>query len=149
MASKFTQLQRQTLDRYLAEARICDRPTGGWLTAIRKSLGMSVRQMADRMGITQQSAARLEANEVEDAITLKSLRKAAEALNCRLVYALVPEGDSLQAVIDRQALIKAKDIVAAVDHTMQLEAQGVGNLHQKIQEIAEELAKNPNTKLWD
>ena len=133
MASKFTQLQRQTLDRYLANVRGCDRLTGGWLKAIRKSLGMSVRQMADRMGITQQSAARLEANEVEDAITLKSLRKAAEALNCRLVY----------------ALIKAKDIVAAVDHTMQLEAQGVGNLHQKIQEIAEELAKNPNTKLWD
>jgi predicted DNA-binding mobile mystery protein A len=149
MASKFTQLQRQTLDRYLANVRGCDRLTGGWLKAIRKSLGMSVRQMADRMGITQQSAARLEANEVEDAITLKSLRKAAEALNCRLVYALVPEGDSLQAIIDRQALIKAKDIVAAVDHTMQLEAQGVGNLHQKIQEIAEELAKNPNTKLWD
>jgi predicted DNA-binding mobile mystery protein A len=149
MFGKFTQLQRQTLDRHLANLRDCDRPTGGWIVAIRKSLGMSVRQMAKRMGITQQSAARLEANEVEEAITLKSLRRVAEALNCRLVYALVPEGGNLQHLLEQQALIKAKDIVAAVDHTMQLEAQGVGNLHQKIQEIAEELAKNPNTKLWD
>jgi len=149
MASKMKQLQLQTLDRHLAEVRVCDRPSDGWIAAVRKSLGMSVRQMAERMGMTQQSAARLEANEAEDSITLKSLRKAAESLNCRLVYALVPNDGSLQAILDKQALVKAKDIVSAVDHTMQLEAQGVGNLQQKIKETAEELAKNPNTKLWE
>jgi predicted DNA-binding mobile mystery protein A len=149
MTGKLKQLQLQTLDRHLAEVRVCDRPSDGWIAAVRKSLGMSVRQMAERMGITQQSAARLETNEAEDSITLKSLRKAAEALNCRLVYALVPEEGSLQGILDKQAFVKAKDIVSAVDHTMQLEAQGVGNLQQKIKETAEELAKNPNTKLWD
>ncbi|MBM3602392.1 MAG: mobile mystery protein A [Alphaproteobacteria bacterium] len=149
MTNKFTHLQRQALDQHMAKLQLCDRPTGGWLTAVRKSLGMSARQMAERMGITQQSAARLEANEAQDAITLKSLRKAAEALNCRLVYALVPEGGSLQRLLDQQALGKAEEIVTAVDHTMQLEGQGVGNRTQKIQEIAEELAKNPNTTLWD
>ena len=65
------------------------------------------------------------------------------------MYALVPNDGSLQAILDKQALVKAKDIVSAVDHTMQLEAQGVGNLQQKIKETAEELAKNPNTKLWE
>lgn len=149
MRNKLKQLQIQTLDRHLAEIRICERPSGGWIAAIRKSLGMSVRQMAERIGITQQSAANLESNESEDSITLKSLRKAAEALNCRLVYALVPNNGRLQDILDRQAMIKAKDIVSAVDHTMQLEAQGVGNIQQKVKEIADELTKNPNTKLWD
>jgi predicted DNA-binding mobile mystery protein A len=149
MTSKMKQLQLQTLDRHLAEVRVCDRPSDGWIAAVRKSLGMSVRQMAERMGMTQQSAARLETNEAEDSITLKSLRKAAEALNCRLVYVLVPEEGSLQAIVQKQALHKAQEIVSAVDHTMQLEAQGVGNLQQKIKETAEELAKNPNTKLWE
>lgn len=144
-----TRLQIQTLDRHLAEVRVCSRPSGGWIAAVRKSLGMSMRQMAARIGITQQSAARLEANEVEDSITLKSLRKAAEALDCRLLYVLLPNQGSLQTTLSRQALKKAKEIVAAVDHSMQLEAQGVGNLHEKIKETAEELVRNPNSKLWD
>lgn len=51
--------------------------------------------------------------------------------------------------VQQNALHKAKEIVSAVDHTMQLEAQGVGNAQAKIKETAEELAKNPNTKLWE
>lgn len=149
MARNMKQLQLETLDRHLAKMRICERPSDGWIAAVRKSLGMSVRQMAERMGITQQSAARLEANEVGDSITLKSLRKAAAAINCRVVYALVPNEVSLQVMLNKQALLKAKGIVSAVDHSMQLEAQGVGNLQQKITEVAEDLAKHPNTKLWD
>ncbi len=149
MTSKMKQLQLQTLDRHLAEVRVCDRPSDGWIAAVRKALGMSVRQMAVRMQMTQQSAARLENNEIEDVITLKSLRKAAQVLNCRLVYALVPNDGSLQSILDKQAHIKAKDIVSAVDHTMQLEAQGVGNLAQKITETAHEFAKTPNPKLWE
>jgi predicted DNA-binding mobile mystery protein A len=145
MNGKLKQLQLQTLDHHLTKIRICNRPSKGWIAAILKSLGMSVRQVAERIGITQQSAASLEANEIEDSITLKSLHKAAEALNCRLVYALVPNDGSLQATLHGRAMIKARDIVSAADQTMQLEAQDVVNLQQKIKEIA----KNPNTKLWD
>jgi predicted DNA-binding mobile mystery protein A len=110
---------------------------------------MSVRQMAMRIGITQQSAARLETNESDNSITLKSLRKAAEALDCRLVYALVPNEGSLEAAVKKQAHKKATEIVSAVDHTMGLEAQSVGNAKEKTLEIADDLAKNLNSKLWD
>jgi predicted DNA-binding mobile mystery protein A len=133
----------------MAEIRVCDRPSDGWIRAVRKSLGMSVRQLATRMGVTQQAVSQLEAKELNETVSIKTLRKAAEALNCRLVYALVPNDGGLQGILDKQALMKAKDIVSAVDHTMQLEAQGVGNLQQKIKETAEELAKNPNSKLWE
>ncbi len=149
MSDKIKNLQIQMLDGYIAEIRVCDRPTGGWISAIRKALGLSVRQLAERIGISQQSTARLENNEADDSITLKSLRKAAEALNCRLVYALIPSDGSLEAAILKQAVKKATEIVTDVDRTMQLEAQGVGNLQAKIKELAEDLAKNPNSKLWD
>ena len=147
--NKFKQIQLQTLDKHLAQVSVPETPSGGWIRAIRSGLGMSIQQLAARMGVAKQSVARLERNEADDSITLKSLRKAAEALNCRLVYVLVPNEDGLQGIVQKQALLKAKEIVSAVDHTMQLEAQGVGNAPAKIKEIAEELAKNPNTKLWD
>ena len=149
MCDKLKHLQIQTLDRHIAEIRVCDRPSDGWIAAIRKSLGMSVRQLAERIGITQQSTARLETNETDDSITLKSLRKAAEALDCRVVYALIPNEGSLEATIRKQAIKKASELVKDVDHTMQLEAQGVGNVDAKIVELADDLAKNPNSKLWD
>ncbi len=149
MINKFKYMQLQTLDDHLSKVSVCDRPSGGWIRAVRTSLGMSVRQMAERMGITQQSAARLEKNEINDAITLKSLRKAAEALDCRLVYALVPNEGSLRDIVRRRALRKARDIVAPVDHSMMLEAQGVGDMQERTAQIADELARNPDIRLWD
>jgi len=147
--SKFKQMQLQTLDKHLKQVNVPEVPSGGWIRAIRSSLGMSMEQLAASMGIAKQSVARLENNEADDSITLKSLRKAAEELNCKLVYALVPNEDGLQGIVQKQALLKARDIVSAVDHTMQLEAQGVGNVDAKIKEMADDLAKNPNSKLWD
>ena len=149
MMNKFKYMQLRTLDDHLSRVSVCDRPSGGWIRAVRTSLGMSVRQMAERIGITQQSAARLEKNEANDAITLKSLRKAAEALDCRLVYALVPNEGGLRDIVRRQGLKKAGDLVGPVDHSMMLEAQGVGDRKEKTSQIADELARNPDTKLWD
>lgn len=146
---KIRQVQLQMLDRHLEHVAVPDRPSGGWIRALRTALGMSLQQVATRLGIAKQSMARLEANEATDAITLKSLRRAAEALDCQLVYALVPREGSLQAQLQKQATRKARDIVYAVDHTMQLEAQGVGNVQEKIQQLAEELARDPNSRLWD
>lgn len=147
--NKFKYMQLQMLDDHLSRVNVCDRPSGGWIRAVRTSIGMSVRQMAERMGITQQSAAHLEKNEADDVIKLKSLRKAAEALDCSLVYALVPKEGGLRDIVRKQALRKAHDIVDPVDHSMMLEAQDVGDKQEKILQIADELARNPGLKLWD
>ena len=147
--NRFKYMQLRALDDHLSGVSVCDRPSGGWIRAVRISLGMSVRQMAERIGITQQSASRLEKNEVEDAITLRSLRKAAEALDCRLVYALVPKEGGLRDIVRRRALEKAADIVGPVDHSMMLEAQDVDDRREKTARIADELARNPGTGLWD
>ena len=147
--NKFRYMQLRALDDHLSRVSVCDRPSGGWIHAVRISLGMSVRQMAERMGITQQSAARLEKNEADDVIKLKSLRKAAEALGCRLVYALVPNEGDLAEIVHKQALRKASDIVDPVDHSMMLEAQNVGDRREKILQVADELARNPDPRFWD
>ena len=147
---KLKQNQLEILEQHLASIHICKRPSDGWIRAIRKSLGMNVRQLANRIGITQQSTSQLESNEIHDTITLKSLRRVAAAMNCQLVYALIPnEHSSLENIVRRQAFKKAKEIVESVDHSMMLEAQTVGDTKKKIQQITDELVKNLDSTLWD
>jgi hypothetical protein len=149
MSKRFKHLQLKTLDQHLAEIKVCERPSDGWIGSIRKSIGMSVSQLAKKIGIAQQSLAKLEKNEVDGTITIKSLRKVAEGMNCKLVYALVPNEGSLEDIVKKQAIKKASGIVNPVSHTMMLEAQEVGNKDKKIQEVASELAQNLNSKLWE
>ena len=83
-------LQRRQLDAQLgADARLreTEQPERGWLFAIRKSLGMQTRQFARLLRITPQAASAIERSEREGTITLASLRKAADALNCDVVLA--------------------------------------------------------------
>ncbi|HAX91214.1 MAG TPA: hypothetical protein DCY07_03270 [Rhodospirillaceae bacterium] len=67
------------------------RPAEGWITKLRHALGMSAAQLAKRMGTHQPRISELERQEREGNITLNKLDKAAQAMGCRLVYALVPE----------------------------------------------------------
>ena len=92
---------------------------------------------------------KLEINENNDTITLKSLRKVATALDCKLVYAFIPNEQSLEKLITKQAIKKAKELIDPVDHTMMLEGQKVGNKNDKIKEIANDLIQNLNSKMWD
>lgn len=146
---KFKQLQLKTLDNYLSNIRICNQPSDGWVRSIRKAIGMSIAQLAERIGITHQTVSQFEANELDNSITLRTLRRLAEAMDCKLVYAIVPKSGNLQDIVKKQAYKKAKSIVKSVDHTMLLEAQQVGNIEEKIAETADDLAKELNSKLWN
>jgi predicted DNA-binding mobile mystery protein A len=78
----------QTLSRFSALQGL--QPPRGWIRAIREALGMSGAQLAARLGVTPPRVTVLERDEVAGAVSLKTLRQAAEALDCVLVYALVP-----------------------------------------------------------
>jgi predicted DNA-binding mobile mystery protein A len=149
MTYKFRQLQLQALDEHLAKVHVAPRPSGGWVRAIRTALGMSARQLAERMGVSQQALSRLESKEAVDAVTIKTLRRAAEAMGCQVVYAVIPGERSLQDIVDEQALKKASELVGAVDHTMKLEAQEVGDVEDKTRQVAGEMAVSLNTSLWE
>lgn len=72
-------------------------PAEGWLRQVRLARGVTQQALADALGCKRQACAQLERSEARGAISLYSLRKAAAAMDCELVYALVPRG-AAQAV---------------------------------------------------
>lgn len=100
-------------------------PNKGWIRATREALGMTRRQMASRMGVSERRVPQLEEAEIREAIKLDTLRRAAEALDCELVYAIVPKG-SYDEAIERQALTHPNHGADRVAHTMRLENQEPG-----------------------
>ena len=77
--------------RELGPAKRYTPPVRGWIKALREALGMSTAQLAKRLGIKQPSLVALEQSEAKGTIELATLRRVAEALDCTLVYALVPK----------------------------------------------------------
>jgi transcriptional regulator with XRE-family HTH domain len=99
MRPEFRRLRIKQIDRALepfAAVKDSPRPQKGWLRAVREATGITVRQMAMRLKKAPTLVAKLERSEAEYRITLGSLRAAADALGCRLVYAIVPRTGSIQ-----------------------------------------------------
>ncbi|NRR31881.1 mobile mystery protein A [Oxalobacteraceae bacterium] len=119
VAARFLEV---ALSQALLQVQTPPRPDTGWINAIRKALGMTTRQLAERMGVAQSTVVALEQSEADDKINLQSLLRAAEALDCELRYALVPR-QSLEAKVEQQAEYVARKAVNRVTHTMRLEAQ--------------------------
>src|SRR5229473_8273716 len=118
---------RQRLDDRLQEfAQVTHHeiPVRGWIKAIRESLGMTTAQLARRLGIKQPSVVAIEQSETKGSIELATLRRVAEALDCRLVYALVPK-TTLELAVRERARAFARRRRAAVEHSMLLENQKV------------------------
>jgi predicted DNA-binding mobile mystery protein A len=128
------------------------RPPAGWLRSIREALGMTSTVLAARLEISGSGVRKLEQAEAADAITLGTLRRAAEALDCELQYALVPRRP-LREMRRQKALQLAHQWQQRAGRTMALEAQAVGSpaaaADQRLEAIAEEILRTSGTRLWD
>ena len=136
MRSEFRNLRLKQLDRALEPyraAREVPRPSKGWMRSIRQALGVSSGELARRLGTSRQLPLQLEKGEAEDRITLKSLRAAANALDCDLVYALVPRAGSMKELIESRARTEARNRVVGVEHSMALENQAVGRIDEAVE----------------
>ena len=146
------ELARKNLDRKLAFLReqTLARPRSGWIRAIRDALGMSTRQLARRMGVVQSRIVALEQAEANDATTLKSLREAAAALDCQLVYALVPNAP-LDTIVHNRAAAKARAQLAPVAQGMLLENQSLTatRMDEEHQRLIAEILSEPLRHLWE
>lgn len=133
----------------LENSDVLVRPPRGWVKAIREALGMSAAQLAQRLGVSQQRALALEKAEVTGSVTLESLERAAQALNCRLVYALVPR-KPLQALVEERAAILAKKRLQSTRHSMALEAQSVDEADEEAQleRLTRQLVETAGSALW-
>ena len=117
---------RAVLDARLAHLTPADlaAPRGGWIRAIRDALGMPAAELGRRLDVTHSAVFELERSERAGTIKLNSLRRAAEALDCTLVYALVPKR-GLDVTVRAQAEGIADDDLRHVEQTMALEDQSV------------------------
>jgi predicted DNA-binding mobile mystery protein A len=126
-------------------------PAGGWIAAVRHAIGMSVAQLADRLHISRSSVAKMEQREADGGITLDALRRAADALDCDVVYAIVPRAGSLERAVKARADLIAGALVSRAGHSMSLEAQAVGREETTAQQlvIARRLLAEWPRDLWD
>lgn len=118
---------RRQLDARLEALReIADFPAPhmGWVRAIRQAIGMSTTELAARMGTGQSRISVIEQGEVTGSIKIETLRRAAEALNCDVFYALVPRTTLVEAV-RAQGRHKAATHLEHVGHHMRIEDQAV------------------------
>ena len=139
------------MDKRLDALRPTDRfaaPPKGWVRAIRDALGMSGSQLAKRMNVSPQAVNALEQSEASETARLETLRKAAAALNCQLVYALVPNRPLTETVATR-ARAKALEAIGGVSHSMAMEDQSVrdDDLEERIRIFIAETLRDRD--LWD
>ncbi|MDE2056904.1 MAG: mobile mystery protein A [Betaproteobacteria bacterium] len=152
MIRQFRDLKLQQMDALLKTwkaTQLSVRPKSGWVRAIRESLGMSAAAFARRLGMTPAGVRKLESAEASDAITLASLRKLAQALDCELQYALVPRTSLVQQVKNRAETV-ARERLRPIAHSMALEDQAVQEPQNKLQlELAiKDLIEGSRRELW-
>ena len=111
---------------------------------------MSSKQLAARLGVSPPRITALEKSEVDETVTLASLRRAAEALDCALIYSFVPKG-SFEEVLQTRARRIAAEIIGKVDHTMRLEAQNLQSdkLNEEIENLAAQILREQHKIIWD
>jgi predicted DNA-binding mobile mystery protein A len=99
------------------------RPVDGWIASVRQALGLTLEDIGKRLRASRQAVQQLEKAEAQDRITLGALRRAAEAMGCELVYALIPKDGSFSELAEQPTRDRASRDVKSVMHTMMLENQ--------------------------
>jgi predicted DNA-binding mobile mystery protein A len=144
-------LRRRQLDREIVglATRPSVVPAGGWIAAVRQALGMTGAQLARRMAITQPSLLELERAESAGRITLNRLGRAAQAMDCHVVYAVVPNNTNFEGLMNKRAESVASIVVGMVADSMALESQDIDAMEQdaRIAELKVDLLRSPRT-LW-
>jgi predicted DNA-binding mobile mystery protein A len=125
-------------------------PRKGWISEMRRALGMSARQLGDRMGVSQAAVSQFESGEVSGTLTIATLEKAAAALDCELTYVLIPRRP-LATVIGERARVVARSMLRRTAHSTTLERQGIAaaETKQQLDELTERLVRERPRALWD
>ena len=147
--NKLVREQLEASLQRLAPLRGINPPSKGWVRAIRDALGMTARQLAGRLGVSQQSVTRIENHELSGAVTIKTMRRVAEGLDCVFVCGFVPKS-SLEATLRKQAERLASGRLARASQTMALEDQGLsaGENKKVLSEMVDEIVDELPSNLW-
>ncbi|WP_035551657.1 mobile mystery protein A [Hyphomonas atlantica] len=126
-------------------------PKEGWISFVRKALGMSGAQLGKRLSLSRGRISQAEKSEIEGGVTLRSMHEMAEGLGCRFVYAIIPESGDLKDVIEAQARKRATALVKRAATHMALEKQSLRDEQNKaeIERLTRELIQNPPSNFWE
>lgn len=136
-------LDKKTFDLKSAK-NIVPQPSG-WIKTVREAIGMTVSQLATRLGVTQPRITKMESN--EDNLKLSTMKKAAEAMNCEFVYYFKPK-TTFQNLVDEQAQKKAAEVLKTVNVNMALENQEIAE-DEAVKDFASDLINTKIKQIWD
>lgn len=140
----------QIVDAAAAQLQTLRTPGEGWVSTLRKALGMSGAQVAARAGVSRAAVYQAERNECDGAITIAQMHKLAEAMGGRFVYAVIPDTGRVEDLIQAQARRVAKDRVLGASAHMALEQQSLPREQtaRRIDELTDELARDMPPGFW-
>jgi len=121
-----------------------EKPDKGWVSTIRVSLKMSLRQLGERLHISPQGVKDLEKREESGAITINSLKEVGRALDMDLVYGFISRHNSLDAMIEERAREIAEEVI--------LKSNQEGSdkeIKKAIEQKTYEIASKMPSYLWD
>lgn len=136
-------LDKKTFD--LKSAKNIVPQSSGWIKTVREAIGMTVSQLAARLGVTQPRITKMESN--EDNLKLSTMKKAAEAMNCEFVYYFKPR-TTFQNLVDEQAQKKAAEVLKTVNVNMALENQEFAE-DEAVKDFASDLINTKIKQIWD
>jgi transcriptional regulator with XRE-family HTH domain len=92
---------------------------------VRTAIGLTQGEVAAKIGVKRQSYAQFEKAEERGSISIGSVRRAAEAMDCELVYFILPRESAARSYAE---LAQLKDPVSfhlrATDQSMALKGKG-------------------------
>lgn len=141
----------QIVDSAAHQLKSLAKPSEGWLSILRKALGMSGAQVAARAGVSRNAIYQAERNEREGAITINQIQKFAEAMGGQFVYAIIPGNGRIEDIIQIQAHRKAEARIKHANVHMALEKQALTKtqIAQRINELASEFIRNMPPDFWE
>ena len=150
-STKLSKPKRRILDQKLSQYSKINFsiPKNGWIKAVREALGLTTAQLGERMKIAASNITILENREISKTTTLETMERAATAMGCKFVYALVPD-TSLEEIVQIQAKKSAKELIQEIHHHIKLEKQKVNSELEKeqIDELAKEILNKMDSRLW-
>ncbi|MDD6970130.1 MAG: mobile mystery protein A [Treponema sp.] len=141
-------LQIRALDKKTSDLKSAKNivlQSSGWIKTVREAIGMTVSQLAARLGVTQPRITKMESN--EDNLKLSTMKKAAEAMNCEFVYYFKPR-TTFQNLVDEQAQKKAVEVLKTVNENMALENQEIAE-DEAVKDFASDLINTKIKQIWD
>ena len=141
-------LQIRALDKKTSDLKSAKNivlQSSGWIKTVREAIGMTVSQLAARLGVTQPRITKMESN--EDNLKLSTMKKAAEAMNCEFVYYFKPR-TTFQNLVDEQAQKKAAEVLKTVNVNMALENQEIAE-DKAVKDFASDLINTKIKQIWD